>query len=209
MSRKKKRKKVQLGKGLRVLIALSCFLIVVIIGLVFFHKNTGEKTIFKKNTFKVESRSENIKAIHIDDDSVYEAIGWLRVQGTDLDMPILYTDSEGDNPFPVELESYAWTRSSDKSFHNRIRIFGHNIFNLGDRPKIQSDLFNRFEELMAFVYYDFAKENKYIQLTLDGEDYVYKIFAVGFVPTVERVYFPIEDDYTQDEMKTHLEMLEI
>ena len=33
---------------------------------------------------------------------------------------------------------------------------------------------------MGFIYYDFVKENKYIQYTIDGKNYMYKVFAVYF-----------------------------
>ena len=35
---------------------------------------------------------------------------------------------------------------------------------------------------MSFVYYDFVKDNKYIQYTVNGKDYIYKIYAVNFEP---------------------------
>ena len=61
-----------------------------------------------------------------------------------------------------------------------MNIFGHNIFNLGPSPKKSSNNFKRFEELMNFIYHDFAQENKYIQFTINGKDYVYKIFGFEY-----------------------------
>ena len=56
-----------------------------------------------------------------------------------------------------------------------------NILNLGTNPVMKDDMYVYFEELMNFVYYDFAKENQFIQLNVNGEDYIYKIFSVDFL----------------------------
>ena len=39
-------------------------------------------------------------------------------------------------------------------------------------------MYTRFDDLMAFIYYDFIKENKYIQYTIGNKNYLYKIYAV-------------------------------
>ena len=77
---------------------------------------------------------------------------------------------------------------------------GHNILNLGSSPKKKADNFKRFEELMAFVYYDFADENKYFQITIDGEDYLYKIYAAGFIKS-DLVSVFYSGDNNEDELQ--------
>ena len=139
-------------------------------------------------------------------DSNYETIGWLRVQGTNLDLPIVRSDIE--ESFTVELESFVWSENKDNKFNNNIIINGHNIFNLSKHPKLKSDLFHRFEELMSFMYYDFAKSNKYIQLTIDGKDYIYKVFSTGLVSPSEKTFFPNGDDIDKDDFKEYMERLE-
>ena len=63
--------------------------------------------------------------------------------------------------------------------------------NLGPNPIPHDDSFIRMEELMNFVFYDFAQENQFIQLSIDGEDYLYKVFAVDFMPVYELNEYPI------------------
>ena len=67
-------------------------------------------------------------------------------------------------------------------------------------------MFNRFEELMAFVYYDFAKDNEYIQLTIDDKDYVYKIFATGFIDKTTASFFPIKSNVEKNDVKNLIEI---
>ncbi len=201
MSRKKKKNKKV--RELLKFIIITCFVLVILAVLcVVKFKLSNVK---KKIVFKTESRNTEIANVKLDADSSFSTIGWLRIQGTNIDYPIIRSD-DVDAEFPVQLESYVWSLNLDEHYHNRIRISGHNIFNLSSQPKLSSNYFKRFEELMNFVYYDFAKENQHVQLTIDGKDYVYKIFMVGFVPADEIVWFPVGDDYSPQDMKDYLEL---
>ena len=193
----KKKKGIKLSANLKACIALLIIMIVLIPIIVY--KLSADKGDY----YKIESRINKVKDNEIIENSNYITIGWLRVQGTKLDLPIVY--SEVDEDFPVQLEEFVWSENKDDKFHNMIRISGHNIFNLSAHPKKKSDLFHRFEELMSFVYYDFAKDNKYIQLTIDGKDYLYKIFFTGFVSKSQETSFLDIDDYSKKEMKNQLE----
>lgn len=199
MGRKKKNK----GKTKKNnLVVLMLFVSLVILFLIL----TLCLMFVKKDYYKMESRLENVKKTVIDDGSDFETIGWLRVQGTNLDMPIVQSKSQSDD-YPVELGSFVWSLNSDEKFHNKIDIMGHNIFNLSSTPKITSKQFQRFEELMAFVYYDFAKDNKYIQLTLDGKEYIYKIFSVDFISEAQITSFSSEDDYDKSDLDDYTKVL--
>lgn len=179
------------------IILLFFLAIVGCVGLLLFY--TSEK----KPTFQLKPRVSKIKTTKIEEGNDFYPMGWIRVQGTNIDMPIIRTDNRKAE-FPVELESFSWSRNRDDKFHNRILILGHNIFNLSSRPELKSSEFSRFESLMSFVYYDFAKENQYIQLSLDGKEYVYKIFAVSFIREVDTFVFPESDDYSGEEMKKYI-----
>ena len=62
---------------------------------------------------------------------------------------------------------------------------------------------------MSFVYLDFVKENKYVQYTFNGRDYVYKIFSVSFEKRSDIPKFTRED-FSKKEMKDYLlEFLEV
>ena len=193
MSRKKKSKDMK--NKLYLSIGAIAILLVVLLVLL------GYRLFNQKDYYEVDSRINEVKEKGKIDDT-YSTAGWLKVQGTDIDIPVVYSENF-EKEFPMELESFAWTRSGDAKFHNIIKVTGHNLFNLSSKPKIKSKNFHRLDQLMAFVYYDFAKENKYIQYTVDGKDYVYKIFAAGFID--QGYYFSIQTDYPKDVMKSTID----
>ena len=197
MRKKKNNKKLENAKRIAYAsIAISIIVILALLALLV-------KDLFAKDYYKVDSRIDNVKNAKEIKNSNFKTIGWLKVQGTDIDVPIVYNNDLNED-FPVELEDFVWSENIDEKFHDVIRINGHNIFNLSAKPKIKDKDFHRFEELMAFVYYDFAKENKYIQLTIDGKDYVYKIFFAGFVEEDNLEFLMKHDDFTKKQMKEYL-----
>lgn len=136
----------------------------------------------------------------------YDVVGWLRVQGTKIDFPVV---AGRDETFknPVESTAYGWlTARGDSSYHNVMTIYGHNIMNLGKTPILYDDSFERFEELLAFTDYDFAKNNLYFQYTMNGEDHLYKIFAVDVVDSSELNSLP-EGEFNDDQLTEHINKL--
>lgn len=125
--------------------------------------------------YKVEGRVENIEKFEGIEEE--KPLGWLRVQGTNIDFPIVYYED-----VDVTLPDYelGWSYSGDTSLDKKVTIFSHNILNVSSNPLIGNENHKRFEQLMAYVYTDFVKENKYIQYTIDGKDYLYKIYGVSF-----------------------------
>ena len=203
MSWRKKKKEMRKIKHKAILIV--CLMFAVVIGLIVLLT----LRIIKNNTgyYKIDSRVEELKNEKPIKDSGFKAIGWLKIQGTEIDLPIVYSENKGED-FPVELESFVWARRSFDKDSNYYDITGHNIFNLSSTPKIKSDTFNRFEQLMAFVYYDFAKNNEYVQLTIDDEDYIYKIFAVSFINKGVTSFFPNKSNVSESDIKRLLEVYE-
>ena len=198
MSRKKKNGKVSLLKNKMYLLICTLSLIAVILLIIL-----GFYIFYSKDYYKVESRVDNIHENRRLGNTKYVESGWLRIQGTDIDYPIVYGETY-DEEFPMDEGNFVWTMNKDKKFHNMVRIVGHNLYNLGQKPQLESKYFYRFEQLMSFIYYDFAKENKYIQYTVDGKDYLYKIFAVGFVPKDEYYRDPIGDDYSKKDINAKI-----
>lgn len=105
-------------------------------------------------------------------------VGWLRVQGTNIDMPIVYHESDVDLTNPEY--DLGWTYSKYKTLPNRMVVVSHNVLNVSSTPIIGDKNHRRFEQLMSYVYYDFVKENKYVQYTTKGKNYLYKIYAISF-----------------------------
>ena len=201
MSWRKKKKQIHSVKHkVKLVIGL---MFAVVIGLVVL---LGYKLLRPKENFKLESRVENVKKVGKIKDSDYEAIGWIRIEGTDIDVPILYSEDKTKD-FPVEVEKFVWTNNRTKDFTRQVNIAGHNIFNLSKHPKIKSNSFNRFEQLMAFMYYDFAKDNQYIQMTWGEKDYIYKIFYTGFVDTSTAAHIGSFQDTSDTNIKTEIDVL--
>lgn len=203
MSWRKKKKELRKIKHKAWLIV--CLMFAVVIGLISFL--TIRIINGYKKPYKSESRVEQLKKVKLNGETGYKPIAWLKVDGTNLDMPIVYTEKRGEN-FPVQLESFAWTIKKFDKDSTYYDIIGHNIFNLSAHPKLKSDTFDRFEELMSFVYYDFAKNNEYIQLTVGEKDYTYKIFAVGFIDKGTISFFPDNSNPSKSERKHLIEMIE-
>ena len=202
MSWRKKRKEMKQIKHKAILII--CLMFAVVIGLIILLT----LRIIKNNTgyYKIDSRVEELKNEKPIENSSYKSVAWLKIQGTDIDLPVVYSDKQND-PFPVQLESFVWARNSFGKNSNFYDITGHNIFNLSATPKIRSSSFHRFEQLMAFIYYDFAKNNEYIQLTVDDEDYVFKIFAVSFVDSRITTFYSADLNADTDQINSVINLL--
>lgn len=110
-------------------------------------------------------------------------IGWIKVQGTDIDYPIIDSNTKSSN---VDDFEYAWMNYSTDKIENRMAIFGHNIQNVSSLPLIRYPKHTRFEQLLGFVYKDYAEENQYIQLTIGEKEYLYRIYAVYFIEEVDK-----------------------
>ena len=164
--------------------------------------------INRPNSYSIDSRIEKVaeKKASLKTDANYDVVGWVRVQGTKIDFPVV---SGKDRSFksPVETTGYGWlTTYGDTKYHNVLNIYGHNIMNLGREPLISDESFERFEELLAFTDYDFAKKNQYFQYTMDGKDNLYKIFAVSILDSTSLVGLP-EDDYDDGELSRYVKMI--
>ena len=190
-------KKVSENKLGNILVFLGCLIFIIVCA--FLYQRT-----FSNRYFKVDSRVKNVKSAEKVED--YDTVGWLKVQGTNIDFPVV-SSQDDSNPYPVDPAGYGWVIKRDAKYDDVVNINGHNIFNLSSNPRKMAKEFTRFEELMSFVYYDFARENKYIQYTHDGKDYIYKIFAVDFVPIVDMNIFLIQDGkYTKDAIKEQISL---
>ena len=101
--------------------------------------------------------------------------GWIKVQGTNIDYPVVE-----ERETISGVKEYAWISSGYYEGENRMAIYGHNIQNVSYKPLVTDSKHKRFEQLLSFVYEDFAKENLYIQYSHDEVDELYKIYAIGF-----------------------------
>ena len=194
--RKNKRNKNKIFTIIGIIVLVSIFGIIVYINRKDYY--VSESGIDKLNqTIKKEN-----------EDSISHTVGWLQIQGTNIDYPIIHSDKFSYR-YPAEKESYLWTDNRlNEKFTNNTIVNGHNIFNLSSNPKRKSKLFTRSEELMNFVYYDFVKKNKYMKLTINNKEYLYKIFAVAFVSGADATYIPpYPGELTKEEMARYIKIL--
>ncbi|MBR1936577.1 MAG: class B sortase [Bacilli bacterium] len=199
MSKKKKRKVLKYERCLLLVIGFLIVSLVVLLSLSFM-KN-------KDPIFKVESRVSQLQEEMNKETQGFVNMSWLKVQGTNIDLPIVRSlVKDSSEKYPVQIEKFGWTMEPDDNYHNVVNLMGHNIFNLSANPMISEDSFHRFEDVMAFVYEDFAKDNKYIQYTIDGEDYIYKIFAASFVYPLDVELLPT-GDYTESQVKDYIKFV--
>lgn len=131
----------------------------------------------KKPIYQVESRGRNIEKSQKKDSDGIKTVGWLRVQGTNIDYPIVYAPGIS---LDYKTDDFVWTEADYTSLNNIVYISGHNIKNLSTSPLIADQSHTRFEQLMSFVYPDFVEKNQYIQYTISGHDYLYRIYSVYF-----------------------------
>lgn len=131
-----------------------------------------------KPFYESKERMEEIKAYNKIHDKT-KAVAWIRVQGTNIDYPVIYVIGSLD--LTSITDDFTWVMNDVNNLTNYTYILGHNIQNVSSHPLITNKNHTRFEQLPSFMYLDFAKDNKYIQYTIDGKDYLYKIFSVSIV----------------------------
>ncbi len=156
-------------KKYRLVIVILLMLVILSAKLIF---------VTPKKEYKIEPRLDNITELA--NNTSFIILGWIKVQGTDIDYPIIYKNIHSDS----ENVDYLWSLSLASDFRdeeNRDVIYGHNLRNVSSKPILNDSSLVRFEQLMYFTDYKFAKENQYIQLTVDGKDELYKIYSAAFV----------------------------
>ena len=179
----------------KVLILLITFLFLMVgIIIVVLVKKIDLKLNEKPITF--ESRIKNIKEYKV---GANEILGWIQVEGTNIDYPVTHSKYIADAT-PEEDLNHTWESGIFVEGENRRVIFGHNLQNVSSKPKIADPNHARFEQLMSYVDYKFASNHQYMQFTIDGHDDVYKIFAVGFY----YIYQETGTSYDKEKMKSYI-----
>jgi len=156
------------------LIAVAITFLILILCLII-KKVNEEKYVAEPMTLSFESRINELESF---DSGDYYKFGWLQIQGTNIDLPILGFNSSYD--YETIDYSYGWLSSYFSEGNNRKVLLGHNILNVSSEPMLPDESLENFEELMAFTYEGFAQDNLYIQYTEDGKDEIYVIYAAGF-----------------------------
>ena len=187
-------------KLIYLLIPIILLIVIVLLGLRISTKKNQTKEEHKK-LFKVEDRTKSIESNQNYNNDFYEVNAWIKVQGTNIDVPVISYIKQNKLKIEVEIDNYAWQSDYHKKIINKETIIGHNILNLSQHPSYGINYYKSFEDLMGFVYLDFAKENQYVQYTIDGKNYVYKIFSVFFDDTAEMVNDQYEENISKKSLK--------
>lgn len=145
----------------------------------------------------MEDRNKEISLAKKKDGNGKETIGWLRVQGTNIDYPIWY--GPGYN-YSAAVDDFAWTDTFSGKLGNILFLSGHNIKNLSSNPRLNDKTLSRFEQLMSFTYYDFAKDNQFIQLSMNDNNYIYQIYSISYVDSVDNFY----SSFSKKTMKNYI-----
>lgn len=184
--------KIKKGKNnLKVFsIIIISILIIMIIGILMYRKLVP--------IYNVSDRTQVLSKKQKEDETV---IGWLKVQGTNIDYPVVYSGTDKFENEDYDYD-YLWTNSDSTKLNTRAIVWGHNIRNVSSKPLINEKTFNYFENLPSYLYYDFVKQNKYIQYTIDGKNYLYKIYAVSMV---EKEEFSNNEYMDQSSRKEYIE----
>ncbi len=192
----KAKKKIKIRKKPVVIIITTVLCLLLLSGFLIFY------LINENKYYKIKSRVDAVeKQAKKDKEEDYDIVGWIRVQGTNIDYPVIYAP---DHNFTYDMENFAWTEVDFKKLNNITYIQGHNILNLSKNPLIAEKYHTRFEQLMSFTYLEFVKENKYIQYTFKGKDYLYKIFAVSYQTSSDIDYYN-KDNYSKKKMQKYID----
>ena len=179
---------------------IPVLLILIVLGIVYLFID-DIKNIFIP-IYKVVDRTkevEKFKNNHTDE----EVAGWIKIGGTNIDYPILVNDDAYYYIDTIRDYNYAWVNSKIKNSYNYIPIYGHNVRNVSKKPIVGDKNMIKFEQLMSFIYYDFNKDNKYFQITIDGKNYLYEIFSVAVVKEVDLE--PIPKKMSKNDLATYIE----
>ena len=80
---------------------------------------------------KIKDRTTDIKEFK--GTSKENAISWIRVQGTNIDLPVVYYYDSDVSDATYDI---AWSFVNDKKIADKTTIFSHNILNVSKKPQV-------------------------------------------------------------------------
>lgn len=119
--------------------------------------------------------------------------GWLRVPGTNINYPVLYSNDvmyylnkniykQQDKNGVIWADPQARFGLADEIGKNTV-LYGHNWTNVGGsygEIRIGDARDVMFAQLPAYHYINFAKEHPYIYYSTEAEEMIWKVFAVFY-----------------------------
>ena len=178
----------------KLFVIIALITLAIVIALTLWYRNLHTKV----STFSTKDESSNIaKAKEFGDD----VRGWLRVEGTNIDMALITVD-EDTNLIKGDYD-FAWTNSFPDQKSNRPAFISHNIRNVSRNPIIGDDTMSRFEQLMSFIYPSFIEENQFIEYTnSEGKTSLYRIYGVALLDDDQNSSY--SDTYSKKEQQSYI-----
>lgn len=178
----------------KMIIVLIILIIIIAIGLTFVYYRSN----YRFSSFAILDETDKINDAKKYGDDV---VGWLRVEGTNIDLPLIRADENTD--LLKGDYDFAWTNSFPDGTGNRPAFISHNIRNVSPNPIVGDDTMTRFEQLMSFIYPDFMEENQFIEFTdSEGDTSLYRIYAVALLNDDQNASF--SDTYSESEQKRYI-----
>ena len=177
----------------RVLLILGIIVIFVVACLLLLYQNFSNRSDFKiiDETAKINEAKK----------TDYDIVGWLRVEGTNIDLPLVARNNTAD--VSVSDFNFAWTNSFPDENSNHFTYISHNIRNVSKNPIVGDDTMTYFEQLMSFIYPDFIKDNQFIEFTdPSGETSIYRIYGVSLVDETQSMSY--YDTFTKKELEDYI-----
>ena len=174
--------------GIIIIFLVACFILI--------YENMG-----KTSDFKVIDESKKIEeAAKFGDD----VTGWLRVEGTNIDLPLIARNNVAD--VSRRDYEYAWTNSFPDDKSNHFTYISHNIRNVSSNPIIGDDSMTYFEQLMSFIYPDFIKDNQFIEFTYpNGKTTTFRIYGVSLIKDNQELSY--YDTFNDKELNDYIKQV--
>ena len=106
---RRKKKKTKSKKIVLILLILLGLFILIIVN--------------SREYYKIEDRTKNVKKEKEKDVDMIKTVGWVKVQGTNIDAPIIYYSPRFDNTKDDEgKDNYAYTNSRQEILYNKVNF---------------------------------------------------------------------------------------
>lgn len=159
------------------------------------------KTIGRTSDFKVIDESKRIEEAKSYGDDV---TGWLRVEGTNIDLPLIARNNVAD--VGRRDYEYAWTNSFPDDNSNHFTYISHNVRNVSSNPIVGDDSMTYFEQLMSFIYPEFIKDNQFIEFTYpSGKTTTFRIYGVSLIKDNQELSY--YDTFNDKELNDYIKQV--
>ena len=184
---KKKSKKKQKASSL-VLIVISIVVIIVLFVFLLF--------ALRKPVYQVESRGRNIEKSQKKDSNGIKTVGWLRVQGTNIDYPIVKTSDNKfylDHSYDKSYNKAGWVfmdyRNNNIHYDTNTIVYAHG--------RLDNTMFGSLRNVIKENWYTNSDNHiiKYSDLNSSSLWQVFSVYKIKQTNDYLDINFSTKDDY--------------